>query len=104
MNQEKVVNHILRDLKFLGIIPEGCEGELRPYLMAIYCAGWEKGRLEINQHGNKTIGQYNRQGKLIQTYKSRKEASVKTGFSENGIYKSMINKRPTKQGWEWKYL
>ena len=104
MNQEKVVNHILRDLKFLGIIPEGCEGELRPYLMAIYCTGWEKGRLEINQHGNKTIGQYNRQGRLINTFKSRKEASQKTGFTERTIYNNMYRNIISRQGWEWKYL
>ena len=103
MTQDKVVNHILRDLKFLGIIPEECAGELRPYLMAVYCAGYEEGRL-TNQHRGHSIGQYDRRGQLVQTYKSVTEACRRTGFSDMGIRKSMYRGTPMKQGWEWKFL
>ena len=104
MEQDKAVNRVLRDLKLMGIIPEDIDGNLRPYLHALYVAGWEQGYKEINQHGNKTIGQYDQHGKLVKTYKSREEAARLTGFTENGIYKSMMRNTPMKQGWTWKYL
>jgi hypothetical protein len=109
MQQDRVVNHILRDLKQFGLITKDITGEYRtgeyrPYLNAVYVAGFEQGRLEINQHGNKTIGQYDQRGKLVNTFKSRKEASLKTGFNENTIYKNMFNNTVSKQGWTWKYL
>jgi len=103
MKQDIAVNRILRDLKLMEIIPSDTDGSIRPYLNALYVAGWDQGRLEVNQHGNKTIGQYDKRGKLFKTYKSRKEAAKITGFSEKGIYNSVISGKPLK-GWTWKYL
>jgi len=103
VDQDKTVNRVLRDLKMMGLIEEDAGGELRPYLNALFVSGWEVGYKEINQHGNKTIGQYDKRGNLFQTYKSRKEAAKLTGFSVSGIYKSVIKGRPLK-GWYWHYL
>ena len=97
MNQERTVNHVLRDLKLFGLIEEDACGELRPYLMAIYCAGYEEGRL-TNQHKGRNLGQYDKRGQLIETYRSFKEACRRTGFSDMGIRKAMFRGTPTKQG------
>lgn len=104
MEQDKAVNRILRDMKLMNIIPEDTDGSIRPYLNALFVAGWEKGYLESHQTTAKTIGQYNLTGKLIATYPSLKDACKKTGFSKNGILHSMTHNVPTRQKWTWKYL
>jgi len=104
MNQEVVINRVLRDLKMMNIIPENTGGEIRPYLHAIFVAGWEVGYHDSHQTTAKTIGQYNLQGKLIATYPSLKAACKKTGFSKSGIQYSIKNNIPTRQRWVWKYL
>lgn len=104
MDQDKAVNRVLRDLKMLELIPEENAGKIRPYLQALFVAGWEKGRLEGFHNGDKPIGQFNKEGKLLNTYHSQKEAARRTGFTQQGINYSMRMERPTKQGWVWKYL
>ena len=104
MEQDKAVNRVLRDLKLMGIIPEDIDGNLRPYLHALYVAGWESGYHESHQTTAKTIAQYNLEGKLVQTYPSLANAVKRTGFSKNGILHSMTHNVPTRQKWTWKYL
>ena len=95
---------MLRDLRLMRLIHEDNIGEFRPYLNAIYVAGLEQGHLDKNQHTNKTIGQFDSKGQLINTFKSQKDAAVKTGFTVKGLYNSMHRGTPTRQGWTWKYL
>jgi hypothetical protein len=104
MNQEIVINRILRDLKLFELITEDTNGEFKPYLNAIFVAGWEQGWLDAHQTTAKAIGQYNLEGKLIATYPSLKAACKRTGFSKSGIQHSMKNNVPTRQRWVWKYL
>jgi len=104
MKQSTVINRALRDLKMMGLIDNYYASELRPLLNAIFVAGWEVGYHESHQTTAKTIGQYNLQGKLVNTYPSLKIACKRTGFSKSGIIYSMKNNIPTRQRWVWKYL
>lgn len=104
MKQEKAVNAILRDLKMMGLIEEEAVGEIRPYLMALWLAGWELGRLESSVYREQMLGQYNRNGKLINTFRSIKVAEKETGFTSRAIRKSMQRGTPMRQGWVWKRL
>ena len=104
MKQEVVINRALRDLKMMGLVDSYHAGELKPLLNAIFCSGWENGYHDSHQTTAKTIGQYNLQGKLINTYPSLKDACKKTGFSKSGIQYSIKNNIPTRQRWTWKYL
>jgi hypothetical protein len=104
MEKDIAVNRIVRDMRMGKIICEDCIGEVRRYVDLAWVAGWENGSKEIFHHSNKPIGQYDRRGKLINVFKSRKEASAKTHFSEKGIYNAMCRGTATKQGWTWKYI
>ena len=104
MEQHTVVKKMMLTVKIEGSIPLECFPAVRDYFKQMYAAGYDQRGQEINQHSYKAIGQYDRNGKLINTFKSRREAARKTGFTENGIYKAIKNERPTKQGWIWKYL
>jgi len=104
MERHEAVSKVLRDMKASGLIDPEHAGEARVYLNALWVSGWELGRQEINQHGNKVIGQYDANGKLINTFKSLKESAKRTGFSEKGIYRCMKRETPMKQGWTWKYI
>jgi hypothetical protein len=104
MKQDVAVNRILRDLKMMGLVMEDTSGELRPYLNALFVAGWENGYHDSHQTTAKVIGQYTLEGKLINTYPSLKAACKRTGFSKSGIQHSMIHNVPTRQRWYWKYL
>jgi len=104
MEQHTAVKKMMLTVKIEGLIPLECFSAVRCYFGQMYAAGYDQRGQEINQHSYKAIGQYDRNGKLINTFKSRREAAKKTGFTENGIYKAIKNERPTKQGWVWKYL
>lgn len=104
MKQDRAVSHILRDLKMMGLIQEDYAGEIRPYLEALWVAGWESGRESIVSPYAKQLGQYNRDGKLINTFKSIEEAARKTGFTTRGIHVAMQENRAMRQGWTWKHL
>lgn len=104
MDQEKTVNAILRDLKMIGLIEEESTGEFRPYLMALWTAGWEEGILNVSQHASRPVGQYNLEGKLLNTFRSVKKAAEVTHFSTRGIFEALQRGTPTRQGWFWRYL
>ena len=104
MDQEKAVNRMLRDLKMFGLLVQDTANDVRPYLNAMYVAGWEQGWLDAHQTTAKAIGQYNIEGKLIATYPSLKIACRRTGFSKSGIQHSIKNNIPTRQRWYWKFL
>lgn len=109
MNQDKIINHILRDLKLFELISKDITGEFRsgemkPYLQAVYTAAYENGWLDAHQTTAKAIGQYNMEGKLIATFPSLRQACKATGFSKSGIQHSMKTNIPTRQRWVWKYI
>ncbi len=107
MNKDKTVNRVLRDLKMMGVVPEDCGPHIRPYLEAVWVAGYEHRGSEVLPltHGNsKPIGQFDRTGQLINTYKSRAEAVKLTGYSDKGIRNSIYFEKITRGGWYWKFL
>jgi NUMOD1 domain len=104
MEKDTAVNRIVRDMRMGGIICEDCIGEVRKYVDLAWVAGYENGRHIEFGHGSKRIGQYDKNGNLLNIFGSQKEAARKTGFTANGIYKAMMNGRRTKQGWTWKYI
>lgn len=77
---------------------------LKKDFQEMYVAGWEQGWLDAHQTTAKPIGQYNLEGKLINTYTSLRDACKKTGFSKNGILHSMKHNIPTRQRWLWAYI
>jgi len=104
MEQHRVVSKALLSLKLSGLIDSANAPDIRPFLNQVWVAGWEEGRLEINQHTNKKIAQYDRQGNLINIFKSTVDASKKTGYSVKGIYKALKRETPMKKGWVWRYV
>ena len=104
MQQDRTIKKLLLSIKLEETIPVEYHYQLGGYLSLAYQAGWDAGYQEINQHGNKPIGQFDKQKKLINVYKSLKEAARVSGFSEKGIRRCMIRGTPMKQGWIWEYL
>ena len=104
MNRDRVVAKVLTNLKMAGFIDPFNSPFIRPFLEQVWAAGWEEGRLEINQHTNKKIAQYDQHGRLIAIYKSRVEAAKLTGFKVDTIKKSMERGAPMKQGYTWIYI
>ena len=104
MEQHTAVKKMMLSIKLEGNFPEECYPELREYLKQIYVVGYDHRGQEWYSHNSKSIGQYNREGKLINTFKSRTEAAKKTGFTVAGIKSSMDRGRAMRQGWTWKYL
>lgn len=103
MELPDTIRKMMLSIKIQEGIPAQYHFYIKELLTQTYIAGWEQGRLEINQHGNKPIGQFLK-GKQINEFKSLKEAAKKTGFSEKGIVRSMQRGTPMKQGWTWQYL
>ena len=104
MELQHAVNKKIFSLKIQEKYPLQYLYDIRQDLMEMYVVGWEQGRLEVNQHTNKAIAQYDQHGSIVCTYKSLKEAARITGFSEKGIVKCMQRGTPMKQGWMWKYV
>lgn len=51
-----------------------------------------------------TIGQYDHEGNLLNTFKSIKEASLSLGISETGIGNVLHNRAKTSGGYFWKFI
>jgi hypothetical protein len=110
MNQEKVVNRILRDLKLFGLITldevgEHRTGEVKPFLNQLWTASWEESRKVMcgDSHA-RPVGQYDRNGQLLHSYNSIKEAARKTNFHPSNLQRALIRGTKTRQGWIWKYI
>ena len=104
MQVQTAVNKMMLSIKIEETIPAQYYSFLRTYLHQIYVVGYEQGRQEINQHGGKCVGQFNKEGKLINTYKTLREAQKKTGFTPKSIWQCIKEDRPSRQGWRWQYL
>jgi len=108
MNQHTAIKKMMLSIKLEETIPATYHCYLREYFKLMYMVGFDAGRedkaMELNRHSCKAIGQYTLEGKLINTFKSLREACKKTGFSKNGIQYSMKNEIPTRQRWYWRYL
>jgi hypothetical protein len=102
MDLDRSVNKVLRDLIQGEFVGEDDEGIVRLHLNRLATAAWEIGTAEINQHGNKPIDMYDQKDNYVNTFKSRKEASVKMHLSEKGIYNSMQTGIPIKR-WIFRY-
>jgi hypothetical protein len=104
MELHTAVKKMMLSIKLEGNFPEECYPELREYLKQMYVVGYDHRGLEWYRHNSKAIGQYNREGKLINTFTSRVEAARKTGFPVKSIQSSMDRGTAMRQGWTWKYL
>lgn len=105
MELDRTIRKMMLSIRVEKELPDQYFYYIRTKLEQMYVAGWEEGQLEINQHGNKPIGQFDKTGtSLINPFKSLKDAAKKTGFSVKGIAKCMNRKTPMKQGWMWRYL
>lgn len=103
MEQDKVVNRVLRDLKLQGLISEDANGEVKIYLNAIWVASLEERTRELSAHNEKRVIQYNEEGVKIAEYGSIAEASKKTKYGITGLYSAVLRGTLTKKGHIWKY-
>ncbi|MGD0340320.1 MAG: hypothetical protein ABSA76_01245 [Bacteroidales bacterium] len=113
MDQERAVKRMMLDVKVNldEKIPEELHAVVpylyplfRYYLGIMYVVGWEDNRVNQLGHGKKPIGQYRKDGTLLNVFRSRLDAAKKTGFTENHISKMVRNESESRQGWFWKYI
>ena len=108
MNRHEAVNKMMLSIKLQEGIPQEYYTYVRELFKQIYTVGWEQGRRDLidmqNRAQCKIVAQYNKDRKLIATYRSLKEASKKTGFSRYGIQKAIKRETSTRQKWIWEYL
>lgn len=109
MNQEITIIRILRDLKFLDLIVKDItgeflpDGEYKPFLNAIYTAGYEEGRRSLGIAQERKIEQFNRQGEKIKEFDSILKAAKKVKCSDRLISRALKSGKPTRSGYIWKY-
>ena len=104
MNEHTAVNKMMMSIKIEESIPEQYYSFLRTYLQQMYVVGYDQGRQEIYDYSERMIGQYNREKRLINVFRSEKEAAKFTGFTDRGIRKALHRDSPTKQGWYWRWI
>jgi hypothetical protein len=104
MDQDKVVNKILRDMKLMGIIPEEMSGDARPYLNAIWVASYEQRTKELLAHHKKAVIQFNRTGQEISSFPSVVEAALANHCSRDVVDDSITGRVPmTRKGYYFRY-
>ena len=100
MEQELVVNKVLRDLKRFELIKEDDEGQVRVHLTRLAVACWEEG---INSYHKKKVIQYSKYKVKIQGFNSVEEAARKTEEKDKTIYEAIRTGYTTRKGYKWKY-
>ena len=103
MNQEIVINKILRDLKMMGLVSEDTNGEFKPYLNAIWVASWEARGKELSSHNDIPIIQLTKNGKLIKEFPNIIQASKKAKYARGTIYTALKTGTLTRRGHLWRY-
>ena len=103
MEQDKVVNRVLRDLIALGLVSEDSSGEVKIYLNAIWVASLEERTRELSAHHEKRVIQYNAGWGKIAEYRSIAEASKRTKLGVMGLYSAVLKGTLTRKGHYWKY-
>jgi hypothetical protein len=103
MEQDIVVNKILRDLKLMGLVSEDSNGEFKPYLNALYIAGWEQARIEFAARTNKPVTQYNIDHVPIDDFPSIEIAAKTLKVSRETIARAIKTKQKTAKGHYWAF-
>lgn len=104
MEQEKVINRILRDMKMADLVDEESKGYTRFYLNLVWAAAWEESRKETYGHGSKPIAQVDKKGQIVNIFRSTVEAARKTGYTKDAVFKALQRQSVTRQGWTWRYI
>ena len=103
MDQEIVINKVLRDLKLFGIINEGTEGEARKHLTLLAQACWEQGTKHYGKANGRKIIQYDRYGNKIGEFENQLKAAIAVGYTDHAILRSLKSGRATREHHYWKY-
>jgi hypothetical protein len=104
MDQHRAVSKMMLSIKLENLIPDNVLGLIRDYLKQMYCVGWEEGRESLIDANSKLIGQYNIDHKLVNVFKSEREAAYRTGYHESSISKSIKNNKMNRQKVFWKFI
>jgi hypothetical protein len=103
VKQEIVINKILRDLKFMGLVSENIDGEFKVYLNALWVAGWEQARKEFAERTNKSVYQYDINNIFLKEYKSIQNAADQLKVHRETIARAIKTKKLTAKNHLWKF-
>jgi hypothetical protein len=103
MNQDLLINKVLRDLKQFGLINEEDSGKVKFHLNLLCTAIWEGARKELLNHNSKPVTQFNRKGEIIAEYPSIKEAAKFNHCHRAVIDEAIACGRITEKGHIWKH-
>lgn len=103
MDKDKAVNKIIRDLRQTGIIEEENIGIIRMHLGFLYTAGWDEGHHKSIYYNNKEVYQCDKDGHILNSYKSATDAAKSLNCTRETIYIALAEKRMTRKGHYWKH-
>jgi hypothetical protein len=103
MKQEVLINKILRDLKLMGLVSEDTNGEFKPYLNALYAAGWEQARIEFAERTRKPVLQFNINNEFLKEYPSIEEAGKQLKVSRETIARAIKTNHLTSKRHFWRF-
>ena len=103
MDREIVVNKILRDLKFMGLVSEDTNGEFKPFLGALFVAGYEQARIEFAARTKKPVVQYNINMEFLKEYDGIEDAAKALKVSRETIARAIRTSRLTSKNHFWKF-
>lgn len=109
MNQDVIINRVLRDMKMAGLITTDESGDIRSgearvYLNMLYVAAWESRKKEYNQVQEKEVIQEDKNHNEIQTHKSMADARKKVGMSKAGMIEAIKHNKLTRKGYYFRYV
>lgn len=103
MEQDKVVNKVLRDIRTSFKMTDGEVGILRQHLNYVYGAGWDNGHHKIIHYANKEVYQCNKEGYIVASFKSATDAANILRCDRTTIYLAIAEKRMTRKGYYWRH-
>jgi|SRR5665647_403496 len=103
MEQDRVVNKVLRDIRASFKMTDSDAGILRQHLNYVYGAGWDDGHHKTIHYANKEVYQCNKEGHIINSFPSATDAANKLHIDRTTIYLAIAEKRMTRKGYYWKH-
>lgn len=105
MRQEIVAQKVLADMEALGISNEQIEDIIWEFLLLVYAAGYDEGRLQYTKR--KPVVQLERDGVTpVKIWNSCVEAARFFNMNKTSISKAALGKTKSgiSAGYRWKYL
>ena len=103
MRSETAIDKCITEMIGFSLIPDSSLSDVKIYMGYIAEIGYKEGCKHISHGKQKSIVQYDKNGKYIKTHDGIRPAGITTGILFTSIQNCLSGNSKTAGGYKWKY-